>query len=83
MKTITSTNFRKHMARFLEEVTNSFETIFIPRNNDSDEGVVIMPVSEYNAWKETSYLLQSENNRKRLDSAIDEINSGETIEVAL
>ena len=83
MKTITSTAFRKEMKKMLDLVTGSFETLIIPRNNGEDEGVVIMPLSEYNSLIETNYLTASSNNKKRLEQAIDDVKKGNTVTVEI
>lgn len=68
------------MKHFLDMVTESYETLLIPRTNE-DDAVVIMPLSEYNSLIETNYLNSSQNNKKRLEKAIEEVNNGEVIEV--
>lgn len=83
MKAITSTTFRKEMKKMLDLVTDSFETLVIPRNNGEDEGVVIMPLSEYNSLIETNYLTATLNNKKRLEQAIDDVENDNTVTVEI
>ena len=82
MRTITSTSLRNRMKYFLDMVSESCETLLIPRNNE-DDAVVIMPLSEYNSLIETNYLTATENNRKRLEKALDDVKVGNIIEVDL
>jgi len=70
------------MKYFLDMVSESCETLLIPRNNE-DDAVVIMPLSEYNSLIETNYLTATENNRKRLEKALDDVKVGNIIEVDL
>jgi antitoxin YefM len=40
------------------------------------KNVVVMSLDEYNSFKETIYLTSTNANRKRLDSAIEEMEKG-------
>jgi antitoxin YefM len=40
------------------------------------KNVVVMDLNEYNALNETLHITKSDANRKRLQEAIDEMNSG-------
>ncbi|SFC95356.1 type II toxin-antitoxin system Phd/YefM family antitoxin [Algibacter pectinivorans] len=77
MKTITSTSLRNRMKYFLDLVSESCETLLIPRNSENDEAVVIMPLSEYNSLIETNYLTATEANRKRLEESLAEVEKNE------
>jgi antitoxin YefM len=74
MLTTTISDFRKDMKRYLDRVTENFETLIINRGKDS--GVVIMSLDEYNSLAATNHELTSKTNEKRLDSAIEKLNSG-------
>ena len=76
MKTITSTALRNRMKYYLDQVSESCQTLFVPRNSDTDDAVVIMPLSEYNSLIETNYLTATDNNRKRLEESIQEVENG-------
>lgn len=80
MKTITSTSFRNNMKHFLNLVSESYQTLLIPRKNE-DDGVVVMPLSEYNSLIETNYLTATDTNRKRLEKALKDVKEGNIIEV--
>ena len=47
MLTTTITDFRKDIRKYLDSVTNNFETLIINRGKDS--GVVVISLDEYNA----------------------------------
>ncbi len=74
MLTTTISDFRKDIKRYLDRVTENFETLIINRGKDS--GVVIISLEEYNSLSATQHELSSKINEKRLDSAIDKLKSG-------
>lgn len=78
MLTTTISDFRKDIKRYLDRVTENFETLII--NRGKDNGVVIISLAEYNSMRATHHELSSETNEKRLDSAIENLNKGATFE---
>ena len=78
MLTTTISDFRKNIKRYLDNVTQNFETLII--NRGKDNGVVIMSLDEYNSLHTTQHELSSKTNEKRLDSAIDKLNEGSSFE---
>jgi antitoxin YefM len=76
MLTTTISDFRKDIKRYLDRVTDNFETLIINRGKDT--GVVIMSLDEYNSLSATQHELSSKANEKRLDSAIEKFKSGKT-----
>ena len=71
MLTATISDFRKDIKRYLDRVTENFETLIINRGKDS--GVVIMSLDEYNSLSATQHELSSKTNERRLDSAIEKL----------
>lgn len=71
MLTATITDFRKDIRKYLDSVTNNFETLII--NRGKDNGVVVISLDEYNSLCSTQHELSSKINEKRLDSAIDKL----------
>lgn len=71
MLTTTISDFRKDIKRYLDSVTNDFETLIINRGKDS--GVVIISLDEYNSLNATNHELSSKSNEARLDSAIEKL----------
>lgn len=76
MLTTTLSDFRKEIKRYLDNVTENFETLIINRGKDT--GVVIMSLEEYNSLRTTHHELSSKTNEKRLDSAIEKLKKGDT-----
>lgn len=76
MLTTTISDFRKDIKRYLDRVTENFETLIINRGKDS--GVVIMSLAEYNSLNATHYELSSKANEKRLDAAIEKLRNGDS-----
>ncbi len=74
MITTTISDFRKDIKKYLDRVTQNFETLII--NRGKDRGVVIMSIDEYNSLAATQHELSSRINEKRLDSAIEKLKSG-------
>lgn len=74
MLTTTISEFRKNIKRYLDRVTDNFETLII--NRGKDNGVVIISLDEYNSLTATQHELSSKTNEARLDSAIMKLNKG-------
>lgn len=74
MLTTTISDFRKDIKRYLNQVTENFETLFI--NRGKSNGIVIMSLEEYNSLCATTHELSSSKNEKRLDSAIKKLKKG-------
>jgi len=71
MLTATLSDFRKDIKKYLDSVTNNFETLIINRGKDSS--VVIISLEEYNSLCTTQHELSSKINENRLDAAIDKL----------
>ena len=76
MLTTSISDFRKDIKRYLDRVTENFETLII--NRGKDNGVVIMSLDEYNSLSATQHELSSKTNEKRLDSAIEKFKDGKS-----
>ena len=78
MLTTTISDFRKDIKRYLDRVTENFETLIINRGKDT--GVVIISLNEYNSLCATQHELSSKVNENRLDSAIEKLKKGSSFE---
>jgi len=76
MLTTTISDFRSNIKKYLDRVTENFETLII--NRGKDQGIVIMSLEEYNSINATRYELSSKANEKRLDSAIEKLKKGDS-----
>ena len=81
MLTTNISDFRKDIKRYLDRVTENFETLII--NRGKDNGVVIMSLDEYNSLSATQHELSSKINEKRLDSAIEKLKKGNSFQKEL
>jgi antitoxin YefM len=74
MEVLNYTEFRQNLAKSLDKVNDDAEIVIVSRNKGKN--VVVMDLNEYNSMTETLHIIKSEANRKRLQEAIDEMNSG-------
>ena len=74
MKVVNFSDFRNNLAESLNAVNNDREIVVVSRTRGKN--VVVMDLEEYNAIQETMHLTRTAANRKRLQSAIAEMESG-------
>ena len=74
MEVLNYTEFRQNLAKNLDKVNDDAEIVIVSRSKGKN--VVVMDLDEYNAMTETLHIVKSEANRRRLQEAIDEMNSG-------
>jgi antitoxin YefM len=74
----TISDFRRDIKKYLDRVTDNFETLII--NRGKDRGIVIMSLDEYNSLNATYHELSSKTNEKRLDSAIEKLKSSNSFD---
>jgi antitoxin YefM len=75
MKVVSYTDLRVNLKKWLDLVINDVEELIIKRKNNKD--LVVISLDEYNALKETAYLL-SGKNRDVLIRSIQEAKEGNT-----
>lgn len=78
MQITTVSDFRKDIKTYLDSVVKNFETLIINRGKDS--GIVVMSLQEYNSLMATNHELSSRKNELRLDSAIEKLKNGLTLD---
>lgn len=81
MLTTSISDFRKNIKKYLDSVTENFETLIINRGKDS--GVVVISLEEYNSLNATQHELSSKVNESRLDSAIEKLKGKSSFEKEL
>lgn len=74
MKTMSYTESRAKYAETLDAVIDDREEVVITRAGH--EPVVIVALDDYQALKETAYLLKSPENARRLLASIDRLENG-------
>ena len=75
MDAITYTTARANLADTMNRVCDDHEPIIITRN--SQQAVVMMSLDDFKALEETSYLLRSPKNARRLLESIASLESGQ------
>ena len=81
MKALSYTTLRNTLAKTMEKVCSDHEPIIITRK--SEGAVVMLSLEDYESLKETTYLLRSPKNLKRLVESIAQLEHGEGQEKAL
>lgn len=76
MKQVTYTEARQNLSSLLSSVCENCEEIYISRKNG--DRAVIVSASDYDAMKETAYLLNNEANRQHILDSIKESETGQT-----
>ena len=74
MQTSTFSYTRQNLATTMDMVILNHTPITITRQNK--EPVVMISLEDFKSMEETAYLMQSFNNSKRLNNAIDELEKG-------
>ena len=75
MKVSTYSDLRKNLKEQLDQVYDDKDMLIIKRKANKD--VVILSLEEYNSLRETSYLLSSKANARRLFESMEQIERGE------
>ena len=74
MEITNPTELRKKLKEKLDAVSKDGETIIVHRSKAED--VVMIPLSEYNGWKETMHLLSTKANKENIQASITELENG-------
>ena len=77
MRVVNYTDLRVNLKKWLDLVVDDVEELIIKRKDNKD--LVLIPLDEYNALKETSYLL-SGKNREIILQSLNESKAGQTEE---
>jgi len=78
MDTISYTSARANLASTMEKVCEDHAPIIITRKNENP--VVMMSLEDYQAMEETTYLLRSPVNARRLLESIAELEEGKGVD---
>lgn len=80
MKVVNYTDLRVNLKKWFDLVVDDLEEVIIKRKDNRD--LVLISLDEYNALKETSYLL-SGKNREVLMKSLEEAKAGKVVEKPL
>jgi antitoxin YefM len=78
MNAVTLKEAKLNLESLLEQVVADMDPTIVV--TDSGEPVVFLPLSEYNSWKETLYLLANPANAEHLRRSIASLQAGEAQE---
>jgi antitoxin YefM len=78
---ITYTTVRANLASAMDRVCNDHEPMIITRNGE--QAVVMLSLEDYKALEETSYLLRTPANAKRLLAAVTQLAANNGVERSL
>ncbi len=81
MHAITYTTVRANLASVMDRVCDDHEPLIITRNGE--RAVVMLSLEDYKALEETSYLLRTPANAKRLLAAVTQLAANKGVERAL
>lgn len=81
MTTVSFSNFRRNLARFLNLAENDCEEVIVTRSKGRKS--ILLALDEFLSLQETAYLLSSPKNRKHLEQSLKEMNNGKTVTVEL
>lgn len=74
MDTITYSKVRSKLAKTMEKVCDDHAPVIVTRKNS--RSVVMISLDDYEALEETTYLLRSPKNARRLLESIAELEAG-------
>jgi len=74
VKAITYSSARENLARTITEVCRNHDPVIITKKGI--ESVVMMSLEDYESMKETTYLLRSPKNARRLLESIQQLEEG-------
>lgn len=78
MKSKTYTEARENLSDLIEKVCEDHDPLIITKRRD--KAVVMISLEDYESLEETSYLLRSSRNARRLLESIKEIEEGKGME---
>ena len=78
MNAITCSHARENLATTITEVCENHNPVII--TNKGTDAVVMMSLEDFESMQETTYLLRSPKNAKRLIESIEQLNVGKGTE---
>lgn len=81
MTALTLNEAKENLERIINQVLESDEPAIV--RTESGGQVVVLPLEDFNSWKETIYLLSNSANATHLQKSIEEARSGRSEEKEL
>lgn len=75
MTAMTLNEAKENLERLISQVIDNHEPAILC--TDSGQQVVVLPLEEFNSWKETIYLLSNPANAAHLRKSIQEARAGQ------
>ena len=75
MTAMTLNEAKENLEKIINQVIDDSEPAIVC--TDSGRQVVVLPLDEFNSWKETIYLLSNPANAAHLGKSIEEARSGQ------
>lgn len=77
MKTLSSTDLRANLSSVMDQVNDDHEPVIVTRAKGKP--VVMVSLEDWASMDETTYLLASPKNARRLRASIRELNEGKGV----
>ena len=81
MTAMTLNEAKENLERVIKQVIDDDEPAIVC--TESGEQVVVLPLDEFNSWKETIYLLSNPANAEHLRKSIQQAAAGQILEKEL
>ena len=81
MKVVSLSELRANIAKHFDSVETDRDELIVTRKNR--EPMVVMPLADFESWKETIYLTASPANRDHLTRSIQSLDAGKTVQKTL
>ena len=78
MISVTATSFRSNIKHYMDLVIKDSQEVIINRGN---EAAVLIPMDQYNAMKETEYLMASKEMEQAILTGMEDVKKGNFVEV--
>ena len=74
MNVVTISEAKKNLDALIKKIFADAEPLLIA--GESGQQIVLLPLDEFNAWKETTYLLSNPSNAEHLRKSLAEARTG-------
>lgn len=78
MAIVSQSEFRANLAKYLDQVEDDCKELIVTRQGK--QPMVVIPLEQFESWKETEYLMSNPANREHLLRSIRDLDEGKGIE---